>query len=295
MDFQQELDRRREEAEEVIREYLPETDGPLRELFAASDYSMLAGGKRLRPVIMKAVYEAFGGRGKEIRPFMAALEMIHCSSLIHDDLPCMDNDEYRRGKLTTWKMFGYDMAVLSGDDLLVFAFETAAAAFSLTDNAAAAAEALSVLARKAGRCGMIGGQSIDIRLSPSESDMSLISYMYSLKTAALLEAAMMVGAILAGAPQESVGLMRQAALHVGLAFQIRDDILDVTATSEELGKPAGSDEKNNKQTIVALAGLEKAKELTVWHSEEAVRILTSVIPGASFLSELFSWLTGRRK
>ena len=199
----------------VVQGYLPEETGHQKLLIEASNYSVLVGGKRLRPMIMLESFKAFGGTGNVVEPFMAALEMIHSGSLVHDDLPCMDNDEYRRGNLTTWKKYGYDMAVLAGDKLFIYAFETAAKAFALTDRADLVGKAISILANKAGIYGMIGGQSVDVEYTePSPVTKSQLEFIYELKTAALLEAAMMIGAVLAGADDNQVKAAEQIAHHV---------------------------------------------------------------------------------
>ena len=226
---------------------------------------------------------------------LAALEMIHSGSLVHDDLPCMDNDEYRRGNLTTWKKYGYDMAVLAGDKLFIYAFEIAAKAFALTDRADLVGKAISILANKAGIYGMIGGQSVDVEYTDRPVTKSQLEFIYELKTAALLEAAMMIGAVLAGADDNQVKAAEQIAHHVGMAFQIRDDILDVISTTEELGKPVKSDEKNNKTTYVTIYGLDGASKLVEEYSHTAMTLLDQVCPNASFLKRLFEYLIVRKK
>lgn len=193
MEWKEELQQHTKEAEKVVQGYLPEETGHQKLLIEASNYSVLVGGKRLRPMIMLESFKAFGGTGNVVEPFMAALEMIHSGSLVHDDLPCMDNDEYRRGNLTTWKKYGYDMAVLAGDKLFIYAFETAAKAFALTDRADLVGKAISILANKAGIYGMIGGQSVDVEYTDRPVTKSQLEFIYELKTAALLEAAMMIG------------------------------------------------------------------------------------------------------
>lgn len=211
------------------------------------------------PMLMEETYHLFGGTEKAVEPFMAAMEMIHTSSLIHDDLPCMDNDELRRGLPTTWKKFGYDMAVLAGDALMIYAFETASRAFAMTRYPDRAARAIQVLAEKTGIYGMIGGQVVDVQLTGKPVPQEKLDFIYRLKTGALLEASMMIGAILGGASEKEQKRVEEIASAVGLAFQIQDDILDVTSTSEELGKPVLSDEKNQKTTYVTLVGLDQAK------------------------------------
>jgi len=235
----------------------------------------------------------FGGTGREIEPFMAAIEMIHTSSLIHDDLPCMDNDELRRGKPTTWKVYGYDMAVLAGDALMIFAFETSAKALALGADAAAVVKAMAILAEKTGIYGMIGGQTVDVELTGKPVPREKLDFIYRLKTGALLEASMMIGAVLAGATEEQVKTVESIAAHVGLAFQIQDDILDVTSTAEVLGKPVLSDEKNSKTTYVTLEGMEKAKADVQAISDQAREELAGLPGEKEFLSQLIEMLVNR--
>lgn len=290
----QELKSRRERAEEILKEYLPYIDGEQRTVLEAMVYSVLVGGKRLRPVMMLESYRVFGGTGKEIEPFAAAIEMIHTYSLVHDDLPAMDNDAYRRGKLTTHAKYGEAMGILAGDGLLNFAFETAAKAFALTENAGLVGQALGILAHKAGIYGMLGGQVIDVE-SEGSPDMTLekVTRIHTLKTAALMEASLMIGAILAGAKEREVDLMEQAARNVGIAFQIQDDILDVTSTQETLGKPVGSDERNKKTTWVSLQGLDASAREVRRLSREAGGLLRQLGKDTGFLEELFRILTVR--
>lgn len=295
MDVRKELKERTAQAEAVVEQYLPEESGHQKTIFQAMNYSVRAGGKRLRPLLMQETYRLFGGQGKEIEPFMAAIEMIHTSSLIHDDLPCMDNDELRRGKPTTWVKFGYDMAVLAGDALMIYAFETAARACGMVSGEAAGrvAAAMGLLARKTGIYGMIGGQVVDVELTGHPVNRQQLDFIYRLKTGALLEASMMTGALLAGAEQARMKLVEQMAAAVGMAFQIQDDILDVTGTQEQLGKPVLSDEKNHKTTYVTLEGLKKARQDVEELSAKAVDLLHQ-LPGENpFLEELVRMLVTR--
>ena len=258
MNFREELKSKTAAVEKIVESYLPEESGTQHEIMEAMNYSVTAGGKRLRPLLMQETYRMFGGEGREVEPFMAAMEMIHTYSLVHDDLPAMDNDEYRRGKLTTHAKYGHAMGVLAGDGLLNYAFETAMTAFDCGEDAERVAKALKILGRKAGIYGMIGGQVVDVQSTGKAVDQETLDFIYELKTGALLEASMMVGAVLAGATEEEVAVIEQIASDVGLAFQIRDDILDETSTLETLGKPIHSDERNEKTTYVTLKGLEQA-------------------------------------
>lgn len=283
------------EVEAVLWQYLPEETGYQKTVIEAMNDSMRAGGKRLRPLLMRETYRLFGGCGREIEPFMAAIEMIHTSSLIHDDLPCMDNDELRRGLPTAWVKYGYDMAVLAGDALLIYAVETAAKAFAMGADPAKAGRAIGILAEKTGIFGMIGGQVVDVELTGKPVPKDKLDFIYRLKTGALLEAAMMVGALLGGADEEELGTVEQMACAIGRAFQIQDDILDVTSTSEQLGKPVMSDEKNAKTTYVTLEGIDKAKADVAAISEEAIQCLNR-LPGTNpFLEDLIQMLVTREK
>ena len=254
---------RKKEVEQIVTSFLPKEEGYQKTVLEAMNYSVSAGGKRLRPMLMLETYRMFGGTSKVIEPFMAAIEMIHTYSLIHDDLPAMDNDEYRRGRKTTHVVYGEAMAILAGDALLNYAFETAASAFVLDEGNPAIGKAFMILASKAGVYGMIGGQVLDVESEGKEIDADTLKFIHIHKTSALLESAMLIGAVLAGASEQQQRTVELAARELGLAFQIRDDILDVTGNTDELGKPVGSDEKNHKNTYVALEGLEKAKELVL--------------------------------
>lgn len=275
--------------EEVLNKYLPKEEGYAAKVMEAMNYSVLAGGKRLRPMLMEETYRMFGGSEQVIEPFMAAQEMIHTYSLVHDDLPCMDDDEYRRGRKTTHAVYGEGMAVLAGDALLNYAFETACKAFSLTEDVQKAAKALTILANKAGIYGMIGGQTADIMAEDVDPDTvteELLLYIHKNKTAALIQSSMMIGAILAGVDAKQINDIEKIGYNIGIAFQIQDDILDVTGTFEELGKPIGSDEENNKVTYVTLMGLEKAKEEVAKLSKEAVTLLKEMGYEYDFLEKL---------
>ncbi len=291
--------------EEVIAHYLPEETGFQKTIFEACNYSILAGGKRIRPMMMEEMYYLLGGENAgEIEPFMAAIEMIHTSSLVHDDLPCMDNDTYRRGRKTTWVQYGYDMAVLAGDALLVYAFEVAAKAFEVSKNPARVGRAIGILANKTGIYGMIGGQTVDVEMTGKSLTKEQIDFIYRLKTGALLEASMMIGAVLAGASEENIKKAEVIAAKIGMAFQIRDDILDLTSTTEVLGKPVLSDEKNNKITYVTYEGMEKSEKDVVEMSQEAMNTLCCLTEEAKtakakehgvFLQELTKMLITREK
>lgn len=294
MSFKEELRTKTEKIEKLLTTYLPQETGFQKTVLEAVNYSVLAGGKRLRPLLMKETYQMFGGEGKVVEPFMAAMEMIHTYSLVHDDLPAMDNDEYRRGKKTTHAVYGEAMGILAGDALLNLAFETAAGAFDM-ETSPRTAKALQILSGKAGIYGMIGGQVVDVESEGQPLSREKLDFIYRLKTSALIEAAMMVGAVLAGASDEEVAAMERVAGDVGLAFQIQDDILDVTSTLEVLGKPIHSDDKNNKTTYVTLEGLDKAKKDVEEISERALSTLASLEHKNAFLEELIRMLITREK
>lgn len=298
MTFEDELNNRITRVTDIITSYLPKEEGYDKTVKEAMNYSFLAGGKRLRPLIMLETFEALGGKGDVIYPFMAALEMVHNYSLVHDDLPAIDNDELRRGRPTTHKAYGESMAILAGDGLLSLSFETAVKAFN-AENAdpVLIARALSVFARKIGMDGMLSGESVDVEVEKKNLpvDMELLMYIHEKKTAALLECAFMVGGILAGCDTNVIKTLEQIGRLVGISFQIRDDILDIIGNEEELGKPIGSDEKNGKITYVSINGLEKSEKDVEEMSEKAVN-LTNLLPGnTEFLVEIVKSLVYRNK
>ncbi len=294
MDFARELEQRVAETEAILQRYMPEETGLQRTVAEAMNYSVAAGGKRLRPILMLETFRLFGGTGKTIEPFMAAQEMIHTYSLVHDDLPAMDNDEYRRGKKSTHAAYGEAMGILAGDGLLNYAFETAARAVE-EDCTPRTARALRIMAEKAGIFGMIGGQVVDIESEGKQISLETLTFLHRKKCGALIESAMAVGAVLAGASEKEIGVAEQVGADVGLAFQIQDDILDVTGTAEELGKPIGSDAKNEKVTWVSLCGLEASREKVRELSDHAEAALASLGRNNPFLAELIRSLTHRKK
>lgn len=298
VNFQDELKKRTEEINKVIQSYLPEEEGFAKTMAQAMNYSILAGGKRLRPMLILETLRLFGGDEKLVYPFMAAMEMIHTHSLVHDDLPSLDNDDYRRGRLTTHKVYGEAMGVLSGVALLNYAYEVMLTAFDTADTPDCQAhviQALKVMSNKTGLYGMLGGQSVDVENDGKPLSKEMLDYIYKHKTSALLEASMMAGAVLGGADEQELALVESAASDIGLAFQIRDDILDVTSTSEELGKPVHSDEKNNKITYVTLFGTEEASRQVEALSESAVSSLEKLNRKNEFLTALVREMAGRRK
>lgn len=298
VNFQDELKKRTEEINKVIQSYLPAEEGFAKTMAQAMNYSILAGGKRLRPMLILETLRLFGGEEKLAYPFMAAMEMIHTHSLVHDDLPALDNDDYRRGRLTTHKVYGEAMGVLSGVALLNYAYEVMLTAFDKADTPdrqAHVIQALKVISHKTGLYGMLGGQSVDVENDGKPLKREMLNYIYKNKTSALIEASMMTGAVLAGASEEEIRIVEQAAEDIGLAFQIQDDILDVTSTQEELGKPIHSDEKNNKVTYVSLMGIQAAAGKVKELSDHAVELLNSLDRENEFLDLLVESLVSRRK
>ena len=273
------------DAEAKFDEHLPPvTDRPCR-LHEAMRYSMFAGGKRLRPGLAKATFDMFGGKGDKIWLATSALEMLHTFSLIHDDLPCVDNDDYRRGKLTSHKKFGEATAVMAGDALCVHAFEM----MGKTGNA----KAIELLAHLLGTYGMIGGEMTDIECEGKAVDLEIVDYIHYHKTAALIEASLLVGAMLAGASEKDMEIIRNYGRSIGLAFQIVDDILDIVSTTEELGKDAGSDVENGKATYPSIVGLEKSRERARELYEESIKVLDGLKCDTSILRSIAAYIITR--
>ncbi len=267
-----------EEIERIIYKYLPEEKGYPVAVIEAMNYAFKAGGKRLRPMMMKLCFDMFAKESDEklIGPFMAAIEMIHTYSLIHDDLPALDNDDLRRGKPTVHVKFGEDIAVLAGDGLLNYAFSVAAKAFDIKPGNVKVERAFAILASKPGIYGMIGGQTLDVIMSGKVIKDDELEYIYMNKTSALIECAMTIGALLGGASDENVEKIGQVAMAVGMAFQVQDDILDIVGDKNTLGKPVLSDEKNEKYTYVTIHGMEKSRQYVNNMSDKANNILKSL-------------------
>ena len=275
------------EAEALFDKFLPPvTDQPCR-LHEAMRYSMLAGGKRLRPALVRATFDMFGGKGESVELAMVALEMIHTFSLIHDDLPCIDNDDFRRGKPTSHKQFGEATAVMAGDALCVLAFEL----MGKTGNA----RAIEVLAHLLSTYGLIGGEMIDIECEGKEVDLETVDYIHYHKTAALIEAALQVGAMLAGASDANIQVIRKYGKSIGLAFQIVDDILDIVSTTEELGKDAGSDIEKGKATYPSVVGLDRSREKAKELFEESIKSLDALSCDTEILRAIAAFIITRVK
>jgi len=326
MEFTEELKRRSGQAEQIIRRYLPALDGPEAEIGEAMEYSLFVGGKRLRPVFMMEFYRMFGGTDEmEVCPWMAAMECIHTYSLVHDDLPAMDDDEFRRGSLTTWKKYGEALGVLTGDALLNYAFELGGETcrkaaenaeetarrtneartevnmmhmLKAAEQSARCTRAMAILGRNAGIYGMLGGQVVDVKMEGQTMTEAELDYVHMHKTGALLSAAMTMGAVLGGADTAEEAQIAKMGLLIGRAYQIEDDVLDVTSSTQELGKPVHSDERNRKCTFASLFGVEGALQKAREDTEEALGIFDQAaarhLPDP-FLRELIMTLTERTK
>ena len=297
MTFREDLKTYTENINQMLEKALDKKTGYADYLVDAMRYSVVGGGKRLRPLLMQESNKLFGEPAKELPYFMAALEFIHSYSLVHDDMPCIDNDEYRRGRKTTHAVYGETTALLAGDGLLNYAFETASKAFDITDDPAKCGRAMQILSKQAGIMGMIGGQAADVKAEKTGETMTedMLLYIHENKTAAMIESALMIGACLNGAGEEDLEKLCEIGSKLGLAFQIRDDILDIEGDFEEFGKPIGSDEENGKLTYVSLYGMEKAKEDVDRLSREALDGLKSFKNRNEFLEELVVYLIDRNK
>lgn len=290
------------EINRLILSFLPEEDGMQRTVIRAMNEAVRNGGKRIRPILMYETCRLFADAcGEErdswvrdVAPFMAAIEMIHTFSLIHDDLPCMDNDTLRRGKPTTWYTYGEAMGTLAGDALMLEAMYVAGKCAAASENPQRAAEAVRILGEKSGVRGMLGGQSVDVEETGKPLDEKQIDFIYRLKTAALIEASFMIGAVLGGATAHETEIAEEIGTNVGIAFQIRDDILDEISTEQELGKPIHSDERNQKTTYVRLYGLEKAEQEVKRLTAEAEKLLEEFPGDRSTLISLIRMLTERK-
>ncbi len=266
------------EIEERMAPYLPKEEGYAKRCIEAMNYALCAGGKRIRPMLTLLAWELYGGLVKApvIDCFMTAMEMIHTSSLVHDDLPALDNDDLRRGRPTVHVAFDETTAVLAGDALLNYAFLTAAKAFSAEPENARVEHAMQLLCKLPGIDGMLGGQAFDCEMTGKPLEKEELNFIYEKKTSALIICSLQMGAVLGGAPEEDLPVLEKIGNLVGLAFQVQDDILDVTGTEETLGKPIHSDEKNEKNTYVALYGLSAAKDYVKDSTKEAMQLLENL-------------------
>lgn len=293
MDFKEELKEKVKIVDEYMEKFLPPEDKYPEIIHKAMRYSVFAGGKRLRPIMVMEACRAFGGDVEKAMPFACAIEMIHTYSLIHDDLPALDNDDYRRGRLTSHKMFGENMAILAGDALLHHAFETMAEA-CVKMNDIKYTKAMLAIAQGAGINGMVAGQVVDVISEGKEIDKDTLDYIHKNKTAAMIIGALKAGAEIGGASDEEIKNIERVGELVGVAFQIQDDILDVTSTLEELGKPINSDEKNHKVTYATMFGVEDASKIVLDMSNEALEILHSMGDRMEFLEKLTEYLIRRK-
>lgn len=291
--LQAEWKKKREQVETALAEELRPGDVLDKTLASSMEYSLMAGGKRLRPILLMAAAEAVGGRGEEYLTSACAIEMIHTYSLIHDDLPAMDNDDYRRGKLTNHKVYGAGMATLAGDALLTLAFEVLLRQHGVSD--AVKLTVLREVSEAAGAKGMVGGQAMDLGAEGQQVNIITLRRMHMGKTGALFRAAVRAGAILAGGDAAELVSLTRYAESFGLAFQITDDILDVTGATEDIGKPAGSDERNHKTTYVTLATLPGAEKMARDAVATAVEALTPLGDRADFLRALAEFLLSRKQ
>ncbi|MBE5937528.1 MAG: polyprenyl synthetase family protein [Lachnospiraceae bacterium] len=283
------------EIEEIIYQYLPETQDKQAEMVEAMNYSVKVGGKRLRPMLIQETAKLFSADVKDAEPFMAAIECIHTYSLVHDDLPAMDNDDFRRGQLTTHKKYGHAAGILAGDGLLNYAYEICADAVLCAKDTLKAAKAMKIIADCAGIFGMVGGQAVDVALTGKPLDEDTLEFIYVLKTGALIKASMVAGAIIGGADEEETAIIEKISVLIGRAFQIQDDILDITSTTEVLGKPVFSDAKNDKTTYVTLYGLNAAEKEVKRLTDEATELLMTLPGDKRFLCDLFEILVNRKK
>ena len=280
--------------ETALKKYLPSGKFTEQTLIDSMEYSLMCGGKRIRPLLTLLFCELCGEDAKKALPFACAVEMIHTYSLIHDDMPCMDDDDYRRGKPSNHKVYGEDIATLSGDALQSLAFEIMTSD-AVADSVAPknALKAANTLAKYCGVLGMVGGQVIDIQHEGKKADITILQEMDEKKTAALIKASCEMGCIVAGADEEKINAATQYAHSIGIAFQIVDDILDVTSTSEELGKPVGSDSENDKSTYVSLLGIDKCRELVKELTDSAIKALDVFDNDTTALSNLALSLANR--
>ena len=295
-DFQSILNVRIRQADDIVKKYLPDAPDYPGKLTEALCYSVRAGGKRLRPLMIAAMCEAYGGDPAEAEPFMASMEFIHTASLIHDDLPAIDNDELRRGKPTVHAAYGEPIGILSGDALLNYAYEVLIDGALNAVDQKKALKAASIIAKKSGFRGMLGGQGLDVEADKGSftlQDIGTLDRVYEMKTAALIEASLMSGAALAGAEDKELSLLESIGSKIGRAFQIRDDVLDATSDPETLGKPVHSDEKNRKATYYSELGPEAAAEESAELTRQAEEQASRLSCDSSFLRALIRYLDER--
>lgn len=294
MEFMKWMDTKIKRVDECLKNFIEIKNNPQKIIYESMIYSLMSGGKRLRPILMLGTYEIFECNDEAIMPFACAMEMIHTYSLIHDDLPAMDNDDYRRGRLSNHKMYDEATAILAGDALLNKSFEIGLEA--ITDfnlEISRAVKALAIISSSSGTEGMIGGQIVDIHSNEKIQTLEELKYMYSLKTGAIIKSSVVAGAILGGATDKEINALNVYAEKLGIAFQIEDDILDVEGIQEKLGKPIGSDKENNKITYLSFVKIEEAKKHVEKFTQEAIKSLQIFGEKSENLVEIAKYLTNR--
>lgn len=292
--FDKALQEKKKQVEEHLYSYFSDYSGLQKTVFQAADYSLKAGGKRLRPVLLLEACTLFGGDAAKAMPFACALEMIHTYSLIHDDLPAMDDDDYRRGKPTNHVVYGEGMAILAGDALLNYAYELMLqAVMQSTGDKNTLIAAMYEIARAAGVYGMIGGQTVDLESEHQSVPLETVDFIHAHKTGALITASLTAGAIIGGADAEGLERIRHYGRNIGLAFQIIDDILDITGDQEKLGKDIGSDAEKQKSTYPAILGLDESRKTAQALLAESREVLKAFGDGAGFLTALSEFLGNR--
>ena len=293
MSFKSSLKYRVDYIEKLLKEYMPEEKGYQKTIFEAMNYSLKAGGKRLRPILTLEACRIVGGNEEDAIPFAIAIEMIHTYSLIHDDLPALDDDDLRRGRPTNHKVYGDAMAILAGDGLLNYAFEIMLSSSIGKENPAKYLNAINEIAKSSGVYGMIGGQVVDIESEDKKIEMEKLDFIHLNKTAAIIVGCMRAGAIIGDATEEQLENITKYATNIGLSFQIADDILDITGDESKLGKKVGSDIDNNKSTYPSLIGLEKSKEIANDLINEAKTRISNIKGDTEFLNDLAEYIVAR--
>lgn len=293
MEFKQSLKEKIGYIEKILNEYMPKEEGYQKAIMEAMNYSLKAGGKRLRPILTLESCKAVGGKEEDAVPFAVAIEMIHTYSLIHDDLPALDNDDLRRGKPTNHKIFGEAMATLAGDALLNYAFEVMLSSSINKENPDKYLKAINEIAKHAGIYGMIGGQVVDIESENKIIEKEKLDFIHLNKTAAMIVGCMRAGAIIGGASEDELQRITKYGKNIGLSFQIVDDILDITGNEKTLGKPIGSDIENHKSTYPSLFGLEKSREIAKELINDGKTSIEGLSSEVQFLNQLADYIVSR--
>ena len=293
MEFKQALKERANQVESLLKQYMPKEEGYQKTIIEAMNYSLNAGGKRLRPILAMEACSIVGGNIEDVIPFAVAIEMIHTYSLIHDDLPALDNDDLRRGKKTNHIVFGEDMAILAGDALLNYAFEVMLSNSIDKEDPNKYLKAINEIAKTSGIYGMIGGQVVDIQSENKKISKEKLDYIHNNKTAAIIIGCMRAGATIGNATEEQLENITKYAKNIGLSFQIVDDILDIIGDESKLGKKVGSDIENHKSTYPSLIGLEESKKVAYELIEEAKNSIKLIDSNAKFLNELADYIIDR--